>query len=64
MEKFCKENKLDFRKISQIHSPRSSFVRFFYSILKILQPIVPITNEEIIESIKKMKELREEYFII
>ncbi len=60
MEKFCKENKLDFRKVSQIHSPRTSFVRFFYSILKILQPIVPITNEEIIESIKKMKELRED----
>lgn len=59
MEEFCKKNQLDFRKISQIHSPRSSFVKFFYSLLKILEPMLPITNEEVIESIKKMKELRD-----
>ncbi len=59
MEEFCKTNEIDFRKISQIHSPRSSFVKFFYSILKILDLILPITNKEVIESIKKMRELRE-----
>lgn len=59
MEEFCKENKINFVKIFQIHSPRSSFVKFFYSILKILEKILPITNEEILESIKKMKELRD-----
>ena len=58
MEEYCEKNNIDFRKISQIHSPRSSFVKFFYSLLKILEPILPITNEEVIESIKKMKELR------
>jgi len=31
IEEFCKKNQIDFRKISQIHSPRSSFVKFFYS---------------------------------
>lgn len=57
MEEFCKNNQIEFRKISQIHSPRSSFVKFFYALLKILEPILPITNENVIESIKKMKEL-------
>jgi len=57
MEEFCNKEKIDFRKISEIHSPRSSFVKFFYALLKILKPILPITNEDIIESIKKMEEL-------
>ena len=59
MEEFCKKNEIEYRKISQIHSPRASFVKFFYSLLKILQPILPITNEEVIESIKKMNEIRD-----
>ena len=59
IEKFCVENQIDFRKISQTHSPRASFVKFFYSLLKILESIIPITNEEILESIEKMKELRD-----
>jgi len=58
MEEYCKKNQIDFRKVSQIHSPRTSFVNFLYSLLKILEPILPITNEEVIESIKKMRELK------
>ena len=60
MEKFCNRNQIDFRKISQVHSPRASFVKFFYSLLKILKPILPITDEEVNESITKMKNLRDE----
>ena len=59
IEKYCIENQIEFRKISQTHSPRASFVKFFYSLLKILENIIPITNEEILESIEKMKELRD-----
>ena len=57
MEEFCKKNHMEFWKISKIHSPRTSFVKFFYSILKILSSILPITNEEVNESIEKMKEI-------
>jgi|TARA_B110000467_G_scaffold2415_1_gene2014 glucose/mannose-6-phosphate isomerase len=59
MEEFCKKNDIKFCKISKIHSPRASFVKFFYSILKILSAILPITNEEVNESIKKMKEIQQ-----
>ena len=59
MEEFCKKNDIKFYKISKIHSPRASFVKFFYSILKILSSILPITNEEVNESIKKMKEIQQ-----
>jgi len=59
MENFCHENNLEFRKIQQIHSPRVSFTAFLYSMLKVLKPILPITEDEIQESISKLEELRE-----
>jgi len=59
MEKYCKENNLNFRKISQLHSPRASFIGVLYSILKIIFPILPIKEEQIKESINELKKLRE-----
>ncbi|EPA05179.1 SIS domain-containing protein [Candidatus Nitrosarchaeum limnium] len=55
MEKFCKQNKINFRKIEYVHSPRASLIKYIYSILKILRPILPITHDEIIESINELK---------
>ena len=55
MEKFCMDNKIEFRKIPKIHSPRASFTRFLYSMLKILNPIIPIPQQNIFESIEEMK---------
>ena len=56
LESFCIENKLEFRKIPMIHSPRSSFVSFVYSILHILESILPIEKKHVIESINKLEE--------
>ena len=57
MEKFCMENKIEFRKIPKTHSPRASFPGFLYSMLKILNPIIPIPESDISESIVEMKKL-------
>ena len=57
MEKFCIENKIEHRKIPRIHSPRASFTQFLYSMLKVLNPIIPIPTSEIFESIIEMKKL-------
>ena len=58
MEEFCTNHNIEFRKIEKIHSPRASLVNFLYSILKILKPILPIKDEDILESLEKMDELR------
>ena len=58
IEDYCSKNKINFRKIPLIHSPRASFTRFLYSMLKILQPIIPIPNQDIFESISKLKVLQ------
>ncbi len=57
MEEFCIKNKIEYRKISTIHSPRASFTSFLYSMLKILNPVIPIATNEISESITEMKNL-------
>ena len=57
IEKFCKSNNIDYRKIKQFLSPRASLVSFVYSMLKILELILPINKEEIIESIKNLEKL-------
>ena len=57
MKEFCTENNIDFREIPKIHSPRASFTRFLYSMLKILNPIIPIPDSDISESIEEIKKL-------
>ena len=60
IEKYCKENKIEYRKIPQIHSPRASFPGFLYSILKVLSSIVPIDKKDVLESISIMEKCKKE----
>lgn len=59
METFCSKNSVNYNKIKMVHSPRSSFTTFLYSMLKILEPILPIKKNEIDYSIKMMKVLQQ-----
>ena len=58
MEKYCQKNKIEYRKIPLIHSPRASFTSFLYSMLKILNSIIPIPLEDVNESIIELEKLR------
>src|SRR3989338_26458 len=58
MEEVCKKNQINFRKIRYVHSPRASLVKYIYAMLKILSSILPITHNEIIESIKELENIR------
>ena len=60
IEEFCNEKEIAFEKIPMEHSPRASFPRFFFSILNILKYIIPITQEEIQESILLLEKTRTE----
>jgi len=57
MEIYCQEKNIQFRKIPLQHSPRASFTAFLYSMLRVLQPVLPINESDIIESIDEMKKL-------
>jgi glucose/mannose-6-phosphate isomerase len=60
MQNYCIQHNIEYRKIPKLHSPRSSFTIFLYSILKILNKIIPITEEEILESIENLQNLNKE----
>jgi glucose/mannose-6-phosphate isomerase len=60
MEKYCKENKIEFRKINQIHSPRASFTQFLFAMLKVLEPVLPLQKKDIEEAINGLNELSKE----
>jgi glucose/mannose-6-phosphate isomerase len=59
IESFCKNNKIPFRFIQKRHSPRASFVDYVYSILNILQNIIPINQKDVFQSIIELKKLSE-----
>jgi glucose/mannose-6-phosphate isomerase len=58
MEKICNNNQIQFRKIPLDHSPRASLINFTYSILNILDPILPIKKNDIIESLNELDLLK------
>ena len=58
MEEFCLKNKINFKKIDLIHSPRTSFIKFSFSILKILSSILPIEKKHVDETIDELSKLR------
>ena len=60
IESLCKEQGIAFERIEKLHSPRVSFVRYVYSILGILENVLPIEREDILESIQEMEKLCKE----
>lgn len=58
MEKYCLQNKIQYRKISEFHSPRASFTSFLYSMLKVLSPCIPVKKIDIEKSIKELYKTR------
>jgi len=60
MQKFCQEKNLDYRNIPMRHSPRASFTTFLFSMLKILESVIPIKKVDVIESLEKLEILKKE----
>lgn len=60
IQEYCIKNNIKFQQISQDHSPRGSFVRYLYSILKTLQPTLKIKSSDIEESIKILEEMQKD----
>ena len=61
MEGYCIKNKINYRRVKMKHSPRASFPIFLFSILKVLQPFLPIEKNDIVDALnglkKQMKEI-------
>jgi len=55
----CLKNDIPHRNITRYHSPRASFTSFLYTMLHVLQPILPIVKSDILESIKNLEDVSE-----
>ena len=62
MESYCEKNNIFFQKIPMIHSPRASYPSFLFSILNILESILPINHGDVNEAISLLKTTRENIF--
>lgn len=60
MKDYCYKNKIEHRDVPIYHSPRSSFPVFLFSMLKVLEPIIPIKKHDITESINNLKIMQRE----
>ena len=58
IEKYCKKNKIIHYHIDEIHSPRASLIRFLFTMLKIMEPILPIKDKNIFECINELEKLQ------
>jgi glucose/mannose-6-phosphate isomerase len=60
MEKYCTKNKIEYRNIPQLHSPRVSFAGFLYTILKVLGSVLSIKEQDIHESIIELEKTKQQ----
>jgi len=58
MQKYCSKNKIEYRNIPQLHSPRASFTAFLYSLLRVLSPLLPVKELDILNSINQLEKLK------
>ena len=57
--KYSRKNNIPFYQIPQIHSPRASLPNFLYSMLNVLQDIIPIRTDDVKQSIELLKKTRD-----
>jgi glucose/mannose-6-phosphate isomerase len=62
VEKFCKDNNIFFQNIPMIHSPRASYASFLFSILNILEYILPIKQVDVTDTINTLEKTRKNIF--
>jgi len=62
MQDFCESNDIFHQNIPMIHSPRASFPRFLFTILKSLERIIPINSDYLIEAVNDLEKTKKEIF--
>ena len=57
IKEICEKNKIIHINVEKVHSPRASLTAFLYSMLSVMKPILPIKQNEIVESINELKKI-------
>lgn len=62
MQEYCTKNKIQHTIVTQYHSPRASFTSYLYIILNVLYDTLKINQDDIIESIKELENLKKKIY--
>ena len=57
IKEICEKNSIPYRNVKKYHSPRASFTSFLYTMLHVLKPIIPIEQNDVIQSISRMEDI-------
>lgn len=60
MEEYCNTNKIEYRKVPILNSPRASFPIFLYTLLNVLGQLIPVKKTDVIESISYLKKTQKQ----
>ncbi len=60
MEKYCIKNRINYKKIPVLNSPRASFPLYLYSMLSMLDDVIPLKKSDIMESIKSLEKTKKQ----
>jgi len=55
MEQYCTKNKIKYLNIPILNSPRASYPAYLYTILNVLDNLIPIKKNDVLESITLLK---------
>ena len=62
IKEYALKNKVNYQEIKMEHSPRASFPKYVFSMLKTLESVIPVTKSDITDTISKMEIMRENIF--
>lgn len=55
MQDYCSRYRIEHRNIPMYLNPRSSFTSYLFSMIRVLEPVIPIRKQDVLESINELK---------
>ena len=55
IKEYALKNKINYQEIKMEHSPRASFPKYVFSMLKILESVIPMKKSNVLDTISKME---------
>ena len=62
MKKYALKNEINYQEIKMEHSPRVSFPKYVFSMLRTLESVIPVKKSDVLDTISKMEIVRKNIF--
>ena len=62
IKKYALKNEINYQEIKMEHSPRASFPKYVFSMLRTLESVIPVKKFDVLDTISKMEIVRKNIF--